>query len=80
MESAISFVMEVEIFSSRDAEYRVVERSADRVFGIVRAARDEPLELLAQCPYTYNRETVRARAIRVAQMFRDEEQTLASWR
>ncbi len=73
MRIAAGQVYEIETFASRHAEYRVVEHASDRTFGVVRIAREEPLELLAECPYTYNRETVRARAIRVAQMLRDEE-------
>jgi hypothetical protein len=66
-------VYEIDTFLSRDAEYRVLERTAQRVFAVVRVAPEEPLELLAECPYTYNRETVRARALLVAQTLRDED-------
>ena len=73
MRVAADHVFEIKTFSSNHADYRVVEHRSDRSFNIVRVASEEPVELLAECPYTYNRETVRTRAIRVAQMFRDEE-------
>jgi hypothetical protein len=73
MRVATEQVVEIKAFSSDGAEYRVVEHPSERSFSVVRVAEDEPLELLAECPYTYNRETVRARAIRVAQIFREEE-------
>jgi hypothetical protein len=53
--------------------YRVLERTAQRVFDVGRVAPEEPLELLAECPYTYNRKPVRARALRLAQTLRDED-------
>ena len=64
---------EVEIFVVNDAQYRVLDRTDARIFSITRAALQEPLELMAEFPYTYNRETVRARAVRVAELFRDGE-------
>jgi hypothetical protein len=68
--------VEVEILESPVGEYRVIERSGDRSFRVVRASLGEPVELLAQCPYTYNRESAKARAIRVAEVLRDEEAPL----
>ena len=64
---------EVEIFIVNDAQYRVLDQRREQIFSIMRAAPKEPTELLAEFPYTYNRETVRARAIRVAELFRDGE-------
>ena len=64
---------EVEIFVVNDAQYRVLDQRSERIFSITRAAPEEPLELMAEFPYTYNRETVRVRAIRVAELFRDGE-------
>ena len=68
-------LFEIETLRSEDAEYRVLERSAQHVFAVVRSAPKEPVELLAECPYSYNRETVRARAIRIAELFRDEDES-----
>ncbi len=65
--------LEVEIFVVNDAQYRVLDQRSERIFTIMRAAPEEPIELMAEFPYTYNRETVRARAIRVAELFRDGE-------
>ena len=65
--------LEVEIFVVNDAQYRVVDQRREHIFTILRAAPEEPIELMAEFPYTYNRETVRGRAIRVAEMLRDGE-------
>jgi hypothetical protein len=65
--------IEVEILECPAGEYRVIERSGERSFHIVRASLGEPVELVAQCPYTYNRESAKARAIRVAELLRDDE-------
>ena len=51
----------------------IVERTGEHTFNIVRAASGEPLELLAECPYSYNREAARVRAIRLAEVLRDED-------
>lgn len=66
-------VFEIEAFAAPDAEYRVLERRVERIFAVVRASREEPIELLAECPYTYNREAVRARALLLARVLRDED-------
>ena len=66
-------VYEVGAFNAGDTEFRVVERPAARVFAVVRCAREEPVELLAECPYSYNRETARARALRIAGVLRDDD-------
>jgi hypothetical protein len=36
-------VYEIDTFLSRDAEYRVLEQTAQRVFAVVRVAPEEPL-------------------------------------
>jgi hypothetical protein len=71
--AATETVYEVEVFNAGDAEFRVVERPAARVFAVVRSAPEEPVELLAECPYSYNRETVRARALRIAGVLHDDD-------
>ena len=73
MRAATETVYEVCAFNAGDTEFRVVERPADRVFDVVRCAPQEPIELLAECPYTYNRETARARALRIASVLRDDD-------
>ncbi len=66
-------VCEIDAFPAGDAEYRVLERRVEHVFAVVRASPDEPIELLAECPYTYNREAVRVRALLLARVLRDED-------
>ena len=66
-------VFEIDAFVAADAEYRVIERRVERVFAVIRASRDEHIELLAECPYSYNREAVRARALLLARVLRDED-------
>jgi hypothetical protein len=73
MRGATETVYEVGAFMAGDAEYRVVERPGERVFDVLRCAREEPVELLAGCPYTYNRETARTRALRIARVFSDDD-------
>jgi hypothetical protein len=77
MRVATETVYEVGAFHAGDNEYRVVERPADRVFKIVRYAPEEPVELLAECPYTYNRETARARALRIAGVLREDDRAMS---
>ena len=71
--AATETIYEVGAFNAGDTDFRVVERPAERVFDVVRCAPEEPLELLAECPYTYNREMVRARALRIAGVLRDDD-------
>jgi hypothetical protein len=71
--AATETVYEVGAFNAGDTEFRVVERPADRVFDVVRCAPEESVELLAECPYTYNREMVRTRALRIAGVLRDDD-------
>lgn len=73
MRAPTETVYEVGAFNAGDTEFRVVERPVDRVFDVVRCAPEEPLELLAECPYTYNREMVRARALRIATVLCDDD-------
>ena len=73
MRGGTETVYEVGAFDAGDTQFRVVERPADRVFEVVRCAPEEPVELLADCPYTYTRETARARALRIAGVLRDDD-------
>ncbi len=73
MRAATEPVFEVEAFHAGDNEFRVVEHPAARVFAVVRSAPQEPVELLAECPYSYNRETARVRALRIAGVLCDDD-------
>ena len=73
MRAATETVYELCAFNAGDTEFRVVERPGDRVFDVLRCAPEEPVELLAECPYSYNRETARSRALRIAGVFRDDD-------
>ena len=53
MRAGTEIIYEVGAFNAGDTEFRVVERSADRVFDVVRCAPEEPVELLAECPYSF---------------------------
>jgi hypothetical protein len=77
MRVATETVYEVGAFNAGDTEFRVVERRAGRVFEVVRCAPEEPVELLAECPYTYNRETARARALRIAGVLREDDRAMS---
>ena len=69
-------VREIKTLTCRDTSYRVLDRGEARCFRIMKAVPEEPVEVLAEFPYTYNREAVQARAIRVAELFRDEDAAL----